>query len=340
MAPKRKGSEEKLTGVEKASIFLMSIDEDVSSKIFSMMTEDEIKEISYTMSSLGTVRSEIVDNLIAEFINEMAAGGGLIGNLEVVEKILERALGKDKVSAIMEDISGPMGRTTWDKLNNVSEEVLAAYLKNEYPQTTALVLSKIRPSQAAKVLSVLPEEFSMEVMMRMMSMIPVKKEVLSGIEKTLQSEFMSNLASTKKHDTFEAIAEIFNNFDRNTESKFMEMLDGREPQSAERIRELMFTFDDLVNIDTAGIQALIRKVDKDKLAIALKGANDKMRELFFSNMSERAAKILQEEMEAKGPVRLRDVDEAQSVVVTTAREMADAGEIVISDGSEEEQLIY
>lgn len=340
MAIRRKGDSEKLSGAQKAAIILMSIDEETSSRIFSMMTEDEIKEISHTMSALGQVSSDSVETLMGEFIGQYSQGRGVVGNMDLVEKILEKALGKEKVATIMEDISGPVGRTTWDKLNNVNEDILAAYLKNEYPQTAALVLSKIRPAQAAKVLSAFPEDFALEVMLRMISMEPVKKEVLSGIERTLQSEFMSNLAATKKNDTFEAIAEIFNNFDRNAEGKFMEMLESKDSESAERIRELMFTFDDLIKIDNAGIQAIIRKVDKDKLAIALKGANEKLRTAFFSNMSERASKILQEDMESKGPVRIRDVDEAQSSIVIVAKDLADSGEIVISDGSEDDQLIY
>lgn len=340
MAIRRKGDSEKLSGAQKAAIILMSIDEETSSRIFSMMTEDEIKEISHTMSALDQVSSDSVETLMGEFIGQYSQGRGVVGNMDLVEKILEKALGKEKVATIMEDISGPVGRTTWDKLNNVNEDILAAYLKNEYPQTAALVLSKIRPAQAAKVLSAFPEDFALEVMLRMISMEPVKKEVLSGIERTLQSEFMSNLAATKKNDTFEAIAEIFNNFDRNAEGKFMEMLESKDSESAERIRELMFTFDDLIKIDNAGIQAIIRKVDKDKLAIALKGANEKLRTAFFSNMSERASKILQEDMESKGPVRIRDVDEAQSSIVIVAKDLADSGEIVISDGSEDDQLIY
>jgi flagellar motor switch protein FliG len=333
-------TESKLSGAEKAAIIMMSVDEQAASKIISLMSEDEVREISHAMSSLGPVRSEMIENLMTEFVNEMTEGGSIVGNMDAVEKILEKALGKERVAGLMEEISGPAGRTTWDKLNNVNEEVLATYIKNEYPQTAALVVSKIRPAQASKVLSALPEEFALEIIMRMITLEPVKKEVLQGVEKTLQSEFMSNLAATKKQDSYEVIAEIFNNFDRNNESKFMELLDGRDTDSAERVRELMFTFEDLANLDDMGVQALIRKVDKEKLAVALKGANDKLREMFFNNMSERAAKILQEDMESKGPVRIKDVDEAQQAIVTIAKDLADSGEIIISDGSEEDQLIY
>ncbi len=333
-------SEGKLTGSQKAAIVLMSLEEENATKIFGLMREDEVREISHAMSTLGSVKPDVIETVLMEFLTKLTESGPIVGSLESTERLLEKALGKDKVAGIMEDITGPLGRTTWDKLNNVNEEVLATYLKNEYPQTAALVLSKIKPGQAAKVLAVLPDDFAMEVIMRMIAIEPVKREVLVGIEKTLQAEFMSNLAMTKKFDSYEMIAEVFNNFDRTTETKFMELLENRAPDSAERIRELMFTFDDLIGIDAKGIQVVMRNVDKDKLATALKGASEEIRTLFFSNMSERAAKILQEDMQNKGPVRMRDVDEAQMYIVNIARDLADSGEIVIADSNEEDQLVY
>ena len=240
----------------------------------------------------------------------------------------------------MEEIRGPAGRTTWDKLGNVNEEVLAAYLKNEYPQTISLVLSKLKPDHAARVLTTLPDDLAMETVMRMLTLESVKKEIMDGIEKTLRTEFMSNLAKTQRRDSHEMMAEIFNNFDRNTEFKFMSQLEDKDAEAAERIRALMFTFEDLVKIDPMGIQTLLRGTDKDKLGIALKGASEKIRDLFFSNMSERAAKILKEDMESMGPVRLKDVDEAQMYIVTIAKDLANKGEIVIADSSGEDQLVY
>ncbi|MBM3619036.1 MAG: flagellar motor switch protein FliG, partial [Alphaproteobacteria bacterium] len=266
--------------------------------------------------------------------------GGIVGNTEGTEKLLMKVLGKDRVDEIMEDIRGPAGRTTWEKLGNVNEEILAAYLKNEYPQTIALVLSKITPAHAARVLSVMPEDIAMEVVTRMLSMEAIKKEVLQGIENTLRVEFMNNLGRTQRRDSFEMMAEIFNNFDRNTETRFMSTLEDRDTESAERIRALMFTFEDLIKIDPSGIQAVMRSVDKDKLAVALKGASENIKDLFFSNMSERASKILREDMEAMGPVRLRDVDEAQMYIVNIAKDLAAKGEIIIADANGTEQLIY
>ena len=330
----------KLSGAQKAAIFLMSVSEDTASKIFTQMDDEEIKELSGVMSQLGQVSAEIVERLFVEFSEQMSASGVVVGTYDSTERLLTKALGKGKVDSIMEEIRGPAGRTTWDKLGNVSEEVLATFLKNEYPQTIALVLSKIKSDHAARVLMTLPEELSLDVIMRMLSMEAVKKDVLDGIERTLRTEFMTNLAKTQRRDSHEMLAEIFNNFDRTTETKFMGQLEQRNPESAEKVRSLMFTFEDLAKLDAVGIQALLRVVDKDKLSIALKGSSEKIKGMFFSNMSERAAKILKEEMESKGPVRLKDVDEAQHGIVAQAKEMAAKGEIVIASEDSGDQLVY
>jgi len=227
----------------------------------------------------------------------------------------------------------------WDKLGNVNESVLANYLRNEYPQTVAVILSKVNTDHAARVLGVLPENFSLEVIMRMLRMEAVQKDILDHVERTLRTEFMTNLASATRRDSHEHMADIFNNLDRNTEERFMTALDERNRESAERIRSLMFTFDDLVRLDASGIQLLLRQVEKDQLAMSLKGAAEDVKDLFFSNMSERAGKMMREDMEAMGAVRLKDVDEAQAAVVSNAKALADAGEIVISTGDEESEMI-
>ncbi len=330
----------KMGGPQKAAMFLMAIGEESAIKLFALMDDDEIREISNIMSTLGQVNSDVVERLFHDFADQVSASGALVGNYDSTERLLVKALGKNRVDGIMEEIRGPAGRTTWDKLGNVSEEILANFLKNEYPQTIAVVLSKIRPEHAARVLMNLPEEMTVEVIMRMLSMETVKKDVMDGIEKTLRMEFMSNLAKRQSTDSFEMIAEIFNNFDRNAEGKFMGKLEERNAESAEKVRALMFTFEDLIKINGAGIQVLLRTVDKTKLGVALKGASDAIKELFLSNMSERAGKIMREEMESMGPVRIKDVDEAQMYVVGVAKELAGKGEIIISSDSAGEQLVY
>jgi flagellar motor switch protein FliG len=263
-----------------------------------------------------------------------------MGNYDATESLLRQYLPPERVSGIMDEIRGPAGRNMWEKLSNVQEGVLANYLKNEYPQTIAVVLSKLRPEHAARVLSILPEELALDVVNRMLKMEAVQKEVIERVEQTLRTEFMSNLSQTRRRDAHEVMAEIFNNFDRQTETRFMTSLEGDNRESAERIKALMFTFDDLVRLDTGSAQTLMRHIDKDKLAVALKGAGEPVREFFMSNMSTRAAKMLVDDMQALGPVRLREVDEAQSELVNLAKDLAAKGEIMISKGRNDEELSY
>ena len=329
-----------ITGQQKAAILMLSLDEESSAAVFTQMDDEEIKELSVIMASLGKVTSNIVESLFAEFFDKITNTGALLGTYESTERLLAKALDKDRVSIIMEEIRGPAGRTMWDKLGNVNEHVLANYLKNEYPQTIAVILSKIKPDHASKVISLLPENFAMEIVMRMLRMDSVQKEVLDGLEKTLRKEFMSNLSRSTRKDSHELVADIFNALDRSTETRFMEALEERNRESADRVKSLMFTFEDLNRVDSSGIQILLRTVDKDKLAIALKGASDAIKDLFFNNMSSRAGKIIKEDMEAMGPVRLRDVEEAQQYIVTTTKELSNAGEIVINEGKENDELVY
>jgi flagellar motor switch protein FliG len=329
-----------LTGPERAAIFLLSLGEELGAKLWQMMDEDEIKEISQLMSTLGTVSATLVEKLLIEFVSQMSSTGSLMGSYESTERLLTRFMPGEKVGAIMEEIRGPAGRTMWDKLGNVNESVLANYLKNEYPQTVAVVLSKIKSEHAARVLASLPEEFALEVVQRMLRMESVQKDILDKIEQTLRVEFMSNLARTAKRDAHEMMAEIFNNFDRQTESRFLTSLEERSRDAAERIKALMFTFEDLGKLDPGSIQTLLRHVEKDKLGLSLKGATDSLRDVFFSNMSERAGKILREDMEGLGPVRLKDVDEAQMRMVNVAKDLANKGEIMIASKQGEDELIY
>ncbi len=329
-----------LTGAERAAILMLSLGEEHSSRLFALMDDEEIKEISQTMANLGTVSSNIVERLFVDFADQISATGSLVGTHESTERLLAKVLGAERVGSIMEEIRGPAGRTMWDKLGNVNESVLANYLKNEYPQTVAVVLSKIKSDHAGRVLTQLPESFAMEVVMRMLRMESVQKEVLDDVERTLRNEFFTSLARTSRRDAHELIAEIFNSLDRNTETRFLTALEERNRDSAERIKGLMFTFEDLTSLDSGAIQTLLRNAEKEKIPVALKGASDALKDLFFGNMSERAGKLLKEEIAGMGPVRLKDVEEAQSYLVSVAKDLAARGEIIISDGSAEDELVY
>ena len=328
-----------LSGQEKAAILMLAIGDEHVGKVFSLMDDDEIRELSQAMANLGTISSSLIERIFIEFAEQVSSTGSLVGTYESTERLLTKILGKDRVNVIMDEIRGPAGRTMWDKLGNVNESVLANYLKNEYPQTVAVVLSKVKPDHAARVLGLLPETFAMEVVQRMLRMEAVQKDVLDDVERTLRTEFMSNLARPNRRDAHEMMADIFNNFDRQTETRFLSALEAESRDSAERIKALMFTFDDLIKLDAGSAQTLMRNIDKDKLAVALKGANETVRQFFLGNMSTRASKMLLDDMQAMGPVRLRDVDEAQVMLVNLAKDLAAKGEIVISDGADD-QLVY
>ena len=327
-----------LAGSQKAAILMLALGEEHCARLFNMMHEDEIKEVSGAMAQLGSVQAEMVEKLCQQFAESLGSSGSLVGNFESTERLLQKTLPRERVSQIMDEIRGPAGRTMWDKLGNVNEAVLANYLKNEYPQTVAVVLSKVRPDHAARVLTLLPDSFAMEVVMRMLRMESIQRDVLDGVERTLRAEFMSNLARSTRRDAHEVMADIFNNLDRASESRFIVALEERNREAAERIKALMFTFDDLGRLTSASMQILMRNVDKDKLPLALKGASEKLRDMFFKSLSERAGKMLLEEIDQIGPVKLRDVDEAQASIVAVAKELGQTGEIDLGGGKDEEMV--
>lgn len=327
-----------LKGPQKVAIVLLSMSEENATKVFSMMNEEDIKEVSHAMSNLGSVDQEIVDEVLNQFMAAFSGDSTYFGNLQTTKKLLDQVLEKDRVEALMEEIQGPQGKNTWEKLGNVNEEMLALYLKNEHPQTAALVVSKMNPEHSAKVLSNLPDKFSYDIIVRMMNMGSVKKEVLDRVEKILRAEFISSISKTHKRDSYEMMADIFNSLDRTSEGKFMNLLEKDHPDYADKIKNLMFTFEDLVKVDPRGVQILLRAIDKSKLTFALKGASDKIKDLFLGNMSQRAARIIQEELESMGPVKVKEVDDAQSEIINVAKELINRGEIEVSEDGEDEYI--
>src|ERR1700752_3828722 len=333
-------SQEKIAGPKRAAMLMLALGEQYGGKIWSLLDDDEVRELSIHMSTLGTVEAEVVEDMLLEFVSRMSASGALMGNFDATERLVQKYLPAERVTGIMDEIRGPAGRNMWEKLSNVQEEVLANYLKNEYPQTIAVVLSKLKPEHAARVLAILPEDMALDVVGRMLKMEAGQKEVIERVEKTLRVEFMSNLSQPRRRDAHEVMAEIFNNFDRQTETRFITSLEEDNREAAERIKALMFTFDDLIKLDSASAQTLMRNVDKDKLAVALKSANEEVRAFFLGNMSSRAGKMLLDDMAAMGPVRLRDVDEAQALLVNLAKDLAAKGEITLTKNRADDELVY
>ena len=329
----------KFSGHEKAAALMLALGKEHGAPIWELLSNDEVHELSAAIAQLGRVPSVVVEHLLVQFSGEMSSVASLHGSFETAERLLDGILPDDRVKEIMEDIRGPSGRTMWDKLSNVSENVLATYLKNEYPQTVAVVLSKLKPDHGARVLAELPRDLSVDVIMRMLRMDSVQKTVLVEVEQTLKNEFMSSLSRSQRRDPHETMAEVFNALDRATEEAMLSALDEKAPDAAERIRALMFTFEDLGNLMPPAIAAIVRSADKREMALALKGAPAAIRDLFFAAMTQRAAKLLQEEMSAMGPVRARDCDEAQSALVRLAKQLADSGEIMLVDPKNDDAMI-
>lgn len=328
-----------LTGIQKTAIFLMAMGERYIQKVFAQMDDEEIREISIAMASLGLVEASLVDQVLKAFAENLSAPSTVMGTFEGTERLLSKVLPDARRQTILGDIRGPAGRTMWDKLENVNEEVLAQYLSHEYPQTVAVILSKLTPAHAAKVMAYLPENFVMDVIMRLLRLETVQKDILDGIEETLKTDFMTTLTNEETQDATERVAEIFNNLDRSTENRLMTGLFERNREVAEHIRSLMFTFEDIVRLDDQTIQVVIRSIERTRIALALKGASEQAKEMIYRNMSERARLMLSEDVAALGAVRLKDVDAAQSEIVSKIKEMAMKGEIQIPGTGETEEMV-
>lgn len=322
-----------MTNLQKAAALMLVLPEDASSALFSRLEPAEIKHLAQAMSTLDTVHPSVIEALLTDFASQMVELSPIQGGFETTEKLLAKVLPKEQLAGVMDEIR------MWDKLSNVKEETLAQYLQNEYPQTIAVVLSRLKPIQASRVLSFLPETLSEEVLMRMLNMEVVQPDVLEELENTLRRDFMSHLERSVQKDSHEFMAEIFNNLDQTMSDKYMGALETQLPNAAERIRNLMFKFEDLIRLNAAGIQSVIKVVDKGDLAIALKGAMPEIKNFFFSNMSKRASQMLDDDIESMGPIRVREVNDAQRRIVAVAKELIDSGQVMLAGANKEDQYI-
>jgi flagellar motor switch protein FliG len=290
------------------------------------------------MSTLGTVSASVVEQVIADLAQQYNRLT-VVGDFDRTQELLLKLLPKDRVDPIMEEIRGPAGRTIWQRLSNVQGNLLANYLKTEHPQTVALILSRLKAENSAKVLALLPDDFATDVMLRILQLDTVSKDTLDQVEESLRTNFIANLSQTSRRDAHDLMAEIFNSFDRQNEAKFMEALERSAFKAAEKIRALMFTFEDITKLDANSAQVLIRNIDKTDLARALKGASESTKAFFTSKMTQRAATVFNDEMSSLGPIRLREVDEAQQKIIATAKTLADRGEIIIAKSGNEEDVV-
>lgn len=330
-----------LKGPQKAAAFMLSLEEDKVAKIISFLDPEELQLLSKEMANLGIVEAKTIENIYVDFQKNVSSGtGSVVGSIEKTERLLSQILPAEKVAAIMADIVDPIGKNLWEKLESVDNDFLVTFLQTEHPQTIAVILTKISPSKAADIFKLLPKNLSQDVMVRVLKLDMVSKEVLNDLEKTLRSQFINNVSKTNKRDAHQIIADIFNLFDRDSEESFRDFLEKAYPADAERVKELMFTFEDMIRIDNKGIQEVIRVVDKGKLSYALKGASGAIKDLFFRNMSERAGNILKEEIESLGRIRLKEVDEAQSVIISQVKALIEKEVITAQNASNLEEEKY
>jgi flagellar motor switch protein FliG len=328
----------RLSGPQKAAALVLALGEEQAAALVGKLHGDEVRDLSAAMASLGPVPAAAVEEVCREFGEALGRAGHLFGSLESTERLLLKVLPRDRVEQIMEEIRGPAGRTMWEKLGNVHESVLANYLKNEYPQTVAVVLSKVKPGHAARVLALLPRASPWRSSCGCSAWKPSRRRRWTAWSAPSRADFMSSLARSRGRDAHEAMAEIFNNLDRHAEQRLLAALEERDRADADRVRGLMFTFEDLHRVDGPASRRCCARWRRTRLALALKGASEGLRELFFRNLTERASKLLRDDIAALGPVRLRDVDEAQAAIVLLAKDMAAQGQLTLKDAREEEML--
>ncbi|WP_375459009.1 flagellar motor switch protein FliG [uncultured Enterovirga sp.] len=328
-----------LTGPQRAAALLILLGEDHGAGIWSQFNEAEIRTVCCAMAELGAIPGNAVERVMADFAAELGATGALTGSADRAEELLAKIFPPERVAAVMADVRGASGRQVWRRMAHVAPEAIASFLKEEYAQTVAVVLSRLGSDQGGRVLALLPDRLAGDVVQRMLVMGEVRSEALDRIEETLYRHFFAGGLRKPEADRYEIMADRFNAFDRPTEARFLAALETNDRDAAQRIREKMFTFEDLLKLDPAGCQTLLRTVDKDTLGRALKGASDAARAFFSANMSTRAAKNLQDEMESMGPIRMKDVDDAQSKMVSAAKALAEAGEIRIVKNRADDEVV-
>lgn len=329
-----------LTGAQKAAALLMVLGEEDGKAIWSELSDAEVKQVCLAMAELGQLKGETVAHIAQDFIGELGCTSPVRGSLSRAEELLSGVFPPDKVALIMSEVQGSStARQIWRKLADVPPRTLAAFFRDEHPQVVAVVLSRISAELGGEVLSLLPEELAVDVIDRVLRLGEIRPEALEDIEEMLHREFLVKGGPKLGRDSYEVMAERFDAFDRPTETRVLAALEKADRDTAQRIRDRMLTFEDLLKLEPAGVQTLLRQIDRETLCRALKGGTEVAREFFMSNMSSRAAKNLQDEIEVLGQIRMKDVNDAQSRIVQAAKALAAKGEIRIPKNRSEEELV-
>ena len=328
------------TPVEKAAIFLMTLGEEEAGKVLKNMGPKEVQKIGLAMSSLSNIQREAVDGVLDDFFSAVGNQTGLgMANDDYIRNMLVSALGEDKANTLVDRILLGGNTTGLDTLKWMDARSVAAVIRYEHPQIQTIVIAYLDADHAADVLSHLDDKVRLDIIMRVSKLESVQPEALSELNSIMEKQFSggsgrqaANIGGVK------CVAEIMNHVDTAVEATLMESIKDENEELGTSIQDLMFVFDNLKEVDNTGIQALLREVSSDVLILALKGADEEMKEKIFSNMSKRASELLRDDLEARGPVRLSDVEGAQKEILVIARRMADAGEIMLGSGGAEEMI--
>jgi flagellar motor switch protein FliG len=323
-----------IPGIRKAAIVMLLVGEERSADVFKYLSEDEIEALSKEMAALGPVPSAIGEKVMDEFHQTTIAAEYITrGDIDYARRVLNRTLGPESARRIMDRVLRSFQSTAgFTSLEKADPQQLSKFILGEHPQTIALILAHLNPSNAAQLVTLLPDGLRVDVLTRMASLEDISPDVISRISSVIETRLRSLGGVTREqHGGVRAVAELFNRLERNVSGPVLEAIEAKRPDLAVSIRNLMFVFDDLVHVDDNGMREIVQRADKKGLTVALKGASEEIRSRFFSNMSKRAAEMLQEEMDVLGAVRLRDVEKAQQDVVAIARKLEEEG--VITTGA-------
>ena len=331
----------KLSGKQKAAILLVALGPDVSATVFKHLNDEEIEELTLEIANMRAVEKEVKDMVLEEFY-ELCQAHDYInqGGIEYAREVLEKAVGKERANSILERLTATLQVRPFDAIRRTDPAQLMNFIQGEHPQTIAMIMAYLQPEQAAKVLSYLSPDVQADVSNRIALMDRTSPDIVKEVETVLERK-MSAIVSNEYATAggIQSIVNILNFADRGTEKNILDRLEERDPELAEEIRKRMFVFEDIILLSDRAVQVVLRQVDTHDIALALKTASEDVADKIFRNMSKRAAQMLKEDMEYMGPVRLREVEDAQQRIVNVIRQLEDSGEIIIARGGEGEVIV-
>ncbi|MFU2015256.1 flagellar motor switch protein FliG [Peribacillus butanolivorans] len=330
-----------LTGKQKAAILLISLGPDVSASVYKYLSEEEIERLTLEISGVRKVDSQDKEEILEEFHNIALAQDYISqGGIGYAKQVLEKALGTDQAAAIINRLTSSLQVRPFDFARKADPGQILNFIQNEHPQTIALILSYLDPTQAGHILSELPQEVQADIARRIALMDSTSPEIINEVEQILERKLSATVTQDyTQTGGVEAVVDVLNGVDRSTERTILDALETQDPELAEEIKKRMFVFEDIVTLDGRAIQRVVRESENEDLKLSLKVASDEVKEIVFRNMSKRMVETFQEEMEYMGPVRLRDVEEAQSRIVAVVRRLEETGEIVIARGGGDDIIV-